>query len=110
MIIRKKLRNIYLNIIGKLCTPSPYIHILNGHMIHFEHDNIKDGEYFAQLLSELNKTCEFINIEEAVNKAYSLTNKGDVVTLSPACASFDAFPNFMARGKYFKELVMDLDD
>ena len=68
MIIRKNLRNIYLNIIGKFCKPSSHIHILNGHMIHFEHDNIEDGEYFAQLLSELNKTCEFINIEEAVNK------------------------------------------
>ena len=33
---------------------------------------------------------------------------GDIVTLSPACASFDAFPNFVARGNYFKELVNKL--
>ena len=50
------------------------------------------------------------NIEEAVNKAYSIAGKGDIVTLSPACASFDAFPNFMARGNYFKELVKGLND
>lgn len=50
--------------------------------------------------------CE--NIEDAVNRAHKDTVSGDVVTLSPACASFDAFPNFAARGNYFKELVNKL--
>ena len=48
------------------------------------------------------------NIAEAVEKASELTKSGDIVTLSPACASFDAFPNFAARGNYFKELVNKL--
>lgn len=48
------------------------------------------------------------DIAEAVSRAYADTKSGDIVTLSPACASFDAFPNFMARGNYFKELVMKL--
>jgi len=48
------------------------------------------------------------DIKEAVQKAAEDTTAGDVVTLSPACASFDAFPNFMARGNYFKELVNKL--
>lgn len=48
------------------------------------------------------------DIAEAVSRAYNDTKQGDIVTLSPACASFDAFPNFMARGNYFKELVMKL--
>ena len=48
------------------------------------------------------------DIAEAVKRAYEDTKSGDIVTLSPACASFDAFPNFMARGNYFKELVMKL--
>lgn len=48
------------------------------------------------------------NIEEAVKMAFSDSKQGDIVTLSPACASFDAFPNFMARGNYFKELVNKL--
>ncbi len=48
------------------------------------------------------------DIAEAVNRAYADTKPGDIVTLSPACASFDAFPNFMARGDYFKELVNKL--
>ncbi len=45
------------------------------------------------------------NLDEAVEKAHGDAVSGDIVTLSPACASFDAFPNFAARGKYFKELV-----
>lgn len=48
------------------------------------------------------------DIKEAVEKAYSDTKEGDIVTLSPACASFDSFPNFAARGNYFKELVNKL--
>lgn len=48
------------------------------------------------------------DIAEAVSRAYRDTKPGDIVTLSPACASFDAFPNFMARGNYFKELVNKL--
>ena len=48
------------------------------------------------------------NIAEAVEKAHQNAKSGDVVTLSPACASFDAFPNFAARGNYFKELVNKL--
>lgn len=48
------------------------------------------------------------DITEAVEKANQNTKSGDIVALSPACASFDAFPNFVARGNYFKELVNKL--
>ena len=48
------------------------------------------------------------DIKEALEIVSSKAVSGDIVTLSPACASFDAFPNFEARGKYFKELVNDL--
>lgn len=48
------------------------------------------------------------NLEEAVSAAHKAAQPGDIVTLSPACASFDAFPNFVARGNYFKELVNKL--
>jgi len=50
--------------------------------------------------------CE--DIADAVSRAHKDAKSGDIVTLSPACASFDAFPNFMARGNYFKELVNKL--
>ena len=48
------------------------------------------------------------DIKEAVEIVSAKAQSGDIVTLSPACASFDAFPNFEARGKYFKELVNNL--
>ncbi|MDF2883143.1 MAG: murD [Clostridiaceae bacterium] len=48
------------------------------------------------------------SLEEAVLKAKSLAVDGDTVILSPACASFDMFPNFEARGNRFKSIVNDL--
>ena len=45
------------------------------------------------------------NLEEAVKLAHKSAVSGDVVTLSPACASFDVYPNFAVRGDKFKELV-----
>ena len=47
-------------------------------------------------------------LEEAVLTAQKMAEKGDVVTLSPACASFDLYPNFEARGRHFKRLVNEL--
>lgn len=48
------------------------------------------------------------SLEQAVNKAKEIAQDGDVVTLSPACASFDMFPNFAVRGNRFKEIVNSL--
>ena len=48
------------------------------------------------------------DIKEATIMAYKAAKSGDIITLSPACASFDAFPNFAARGNYFKEVVNSL--
>lgn len=47
--------------------------------------------------------------EDAVAAASALAREGDAVLLSPACASFDAFPNFMVRGETFKRIVKELD-
>ena len=48
------------------------------------------------------------SFEEAVNLAHSWSEKGDTVLLSPACSSYDLFPNFEVRGEKFKELVHQL--
>ncbi len=48
------------------------------------------------------------DFEAAVKAASAIANDGDVVILSPGCTSFDAFPNFMARGNKFKEIVRSL--
>lgn len=45
------------------------------------------------------------DLADAVRVAHESAKSGDVVSLSPACASFDAYPNFEARGRHFKELV-----
>lgn len=48
------------------------------------------------------------NLEGAVRRAHEIAREGDVVMLSPASASFDAYPNFEARGNHFKALVAAL--
>jgi UDP-N-acetylmuramoylalanine--D-glutamate ligase len=47
-------------------------------------------------------------MEEAVQASSELAQPGDVVLLSPACASFDWFENYEHRGRVFKELVKNL--
>jgi UDP-N-acetylmuramoylalanine--D-glutamate ligase len=50
--------------------------------------------------------CE--DLEDAVRRAAATARPGDVVLLSPACASFDAFENFEQRGERFREIVEGL--
>lgn len=48
------------------------------------------------------------SLKESVEKANECAKSGDIVTLSPACAAFDQYRDFMERGKAFKELVYAL--
>lgn len=48
------------------------------------------------------------SMKEAVDKAYSMAEKGDIVLLSPCCASFDLFKNYEDRGLQFKQCVRAL--
>ena len=50
------------------------------------------------------------DFDEAFHSAVAKAKPGDTVLLSPACASFDAFPNFEVRGRHFKALVHGLSD
>ena len=47
------------------------------------------------------------DFKQAVLAAADYAKDGDIVLLSPACAAFDKFKNFMERGKYFKQIVME---
>ncbi len=47
-------------------------------------------------------------LREAVERAYQNARPGDIVLLSPGCASFDEFTNYKERGNYFKEVVRNL--
>ncbi len=48
-------------------------------------------------------------LEEAVSVAASAAKPGEVILLSPACASYDQFANFEERGETFKRLVRELE-
>lgn len=53
--------------------------------------------------------CKLVaSLEEAVSEANEISQQGDTVLLAPACASFDMFPSFTARGERFMELVATL--
>jgi UDP-N-acetylmuramoylalanine--D-glutamate ligase len=48
------------------------------------------------------------NLESAIIKSFELAKAGDVVLLSPACASTDMFKNYVHRGEVFKDCVSKL--
>ncbi len=52
---------------------------------------------------------EYHDFRDAVIAAHRAAETGDVVLLSPACASFDKFRNFMERGDTFKKIIRELD-
>jgi len=68
-------------------------------------DNRKIHEAFG---NELPLIVNTESASEAVQAAFHFADKGDVVLLSPACASFDLFKNYEDRGRQFKEAVRDL--
>ena len=49
-------------------------------------------------------------MQQAVELARSAARPGDIVSLSPASASFDRYPNFEARGREYKQIVNALPE
>lgn len=69
------------------------------------------GEAADKIQNALDDACPIHradSLEDSIRKADALAKSGDVVLLSPACASFDMFRNFEDRGDRFKSLVMEL--
>ena len=68
-------------------------------------DNRKIHEAFGDFVSLIVNAS---SADEAVKAAFHFADKGDVVLLSPACASFDLFKNYEDRGIQFKNAVKNL--
>ncbi len=70
------------------------------------------GEGIAKLVKQLCGSEELVTrvetLDEAVAAAAKVAQPGDVVLLSPGCTSYDAYPDFVARGEHFRKLVQAL--
>lgn len=65
-------------------------------------------EKINRALGDFADTILVGTFEEAVLLAFQKSRSGDIILLSPGCASFDMFRNFEERGEYFKKLVQQL--
>ena len=70
-------------------------------------DNKKIHAAFAGIVGE-DRICDTLSADEAVQTASRIAEPGDVVLLSPCCASFDLFDNYEDRGRKFKNAVRKL--
>src|SRR5204863_9688008 len=65
----------------------------------------EDAETIADELGNSEPLERASDMSDAVTRSFNAAEKGDVVLLAPACASFDMFESFEHRGKVFKEEV-----
>ena len=66
------------------------------------------SEKIKKALGDITQTVMAQSLKDAVEASRDLAEKGDIVLLSPACASFDMFTDFEDRGRQFKRIVMEL--
>ena len=80
--------------------------VLTGHTAEKIREAITASVYYEESKLPIKLAADF---KDAVLTASGLASEGDIVLLSPACASFDAFKNFEERGNTFKKIVMELN-
>ena len=79
-------------------------HIKSSHV----RDIVSYGDAGGQINTDLGDAVRSVlvtDLSSAVNKAQSMAAPGDIILLSPGCASFDEFSNFEERGVFFKSIV-----
>ena len=79
-------------------------HIKSSHV----RDIVSYGDAGGQINTDLGDAVRSVlvtDLNSAVKKAQSMAAPGDIILLSPGCASFDEFSNFEERGNYFKSIV-----
>lgn len=87
-----------------------------GHSFDELNEHLKNVKYiicYGQTKERIKKwspvECKVVeNLEEATKKAYELSNSGDTILLSPACASWDQFSSFEQRGDLYKKIINEL--
>ncbi len=98
-------KNIPFDTLARLLCTSVKSVVLTGATARKIYDEILKCEEYKTSRVAIEITPSF---DEAVKIASEQAKNGDIVLLSPACASFDAFKNFEERGNHFKELVNNL--
>ena len=102
----------------------PLILILGGYnkgadfrllLSHIKSNSVKTiityGEAGGQIKTAIGdavRSIKKVDLNSAVKTAHLIAQPGDIVLLSPGCASFDQFSNFEARGDFFKSIVKGL--
>lgn len=79
--------------------------------------NVKNVICYGETKNRIKTWCDIKNIncdvtdnlEDATIKAYEISNSGDIILLSPACASWDQFEDYEKRGNKFKEVINKLN-
>ena len=74
-------------------------------------EKIRDAVLNAPSYPEVKLPVAILDrFDDAVRSAYASAQKGDLVLMSPACASFDQFSNFEEKGRHFKKIIMNLPE
>ena len=69
----------------------------------------ESGGHIKTVLGDAVRSELMEDLNSAVRKAHNLAAAGDIILLSPGCASFDEFKNFEYRGRYFKDYVNQIN-
>ncbi len=82
----------------------------------FKQKNIKKAIVYGQTANKIEHDASFVgfknivkyqNLKEALNNLKTIAKRGDIVLLSPACASYDEFNNYVQRGEFFNCFVKE---